>query len=283
MFRMHWFGIAAALTLHGQVVELGPPPRLDESAAAKNTGLPQQRLLGPAAVGGWIDTASRATVAASWTSGMVNTDNIPMGWTGQVSTCAAGDVSAAWRAAVQARINWFRGMAGVPDGVVFNPGWNAQNQQAALMMSANRTLNHNPPNSWACYTASGAQAAGNSNICYLLGFGNEDPGCVQAYVSDNGTNNQPVGHRRWLLFPQSTTMGAGDVSETGTNGRANSIWVIDPSTGSLPRPATRDNFVAWPPKGYVPYQAVYPRWSISYANANFGGAEIGRASCRERV
>ncbi|MFA5265920.1 MAG: hypothetical protein WC378_19030 [Opitutaceae bacterium] len=40
------------------------------------------------------------------------------------------------------------------------------------------------------------------------------------------------------------------------------------------RPAVRDTFVAWPPKGYVPYHVVFPRWSFSYPGANFSAASV---------
>ena len=43
---------------------------------------------------------------------------------------------------------------------------------------------------------------------------------------------------------------------------------------TVPRPPTREEFVAWPPPGYVPYQVVYPRWSFSYAGANFSSATV---------
>ena len=274
MHRIRLFACAlaaAAMILEAQDVQLGDAPRVDWGAVKAPSS---SRLVGPAAAGGWIDTSNRAGVIAAWTSGMNATDNLPMGWTGQVSGCAAGDVSAVWRTAVFDRINWFRGMAGVPAGIGANTAWSGQNQQAALMMSANQTLNHFPPTSWACYTAAGAEAAGKSNICYLSGFGSRDPGCVAAYVSDTGSNNTAVGHRRWVLYPQSTTMGVGEVNQTGGFGRANATWVVDSSTFSAARPATRDNFVAWPPKGYVPYQAVYARWSISYPGANFAGAAV---------
>ncbi len=197
-----------------------------------------------------------------------------MSWTGTVSPCAAGDVSTAWRNAVLARVKWYRGMAGVPDGIVYDAGWNGQDQQAALMMSANQNLSHTPPSNWACYTAAGAKAAGKSNICYLFGFGNIDPGCVSGYMRDDGSNNLVVGHRRWLLYPQSTRIGTGDVPQNGAFGRANAMWVIDSVALAASRPATRDGFVAWAPKGYVPYQTVFARWSISYPGASFASAAV---------
>jgi len=43
---------------------------------------------------------------------------------------------------------------------------------------------------------------------------------------------------------------------------------------TVPRPPTREEFVAWPPPGYVPYQVVYPRWSFSYTGANFSSATV---------
>ena len=265
-------GVACALLpALAQDAALAPAPRVDWEALKETKG-PWQASV--AAAAGWLDTSNRTAVAQAWASQVSATENVSMGWTGAVSGCVAGDVSATWRAAVLSRINWFRGMAGVPAGIVFEPQWNGQNQQAALMMSANQTLSHTPPSNWACYTASGAEAAGKSNICYLTGFGNVDPGCVSGYMQDYGDSNQAVGHRRWLLYPQSTRMGTGDVSQSGNNGRANAIWVVDSATYSTARPATRDGYVAWPPKGYVPYQTVYARWSFSYPGASFANSTI---------
>jgi hypothetical protein len=139
------------------------------------------------------------------------------------------------------------------------------------MMMANQQLSHAPPASWLFYTAAGADAASKSNLC----FGSlSDPGCVQLYVLDFGANNSAVGHRRWLLYPQTTVMGTGDVPGSGPYQMANALWVIDNATYASPRPTTRDEFVAWPPPGYVPYQVVSPRWSFSYPGANFNSAIV---------
>jgi hypothetical protein len=54
----------------------------------------------------------------------------------------------------------------------------------------------------------------------------------------------------------------------------NVVWVIEPATYGGPRPPTRDAFVAWPPKGYVPYQLLYNRWHFSYPSADFSGASV---------
>jgi hypothetical protein len=92
-------------------------------------------------------------------------------------------------------------------------------------------------------------------------------------MQDFGNGNSEAGHRRWILYPQTQSMGSGDVSASGGNNSANGLWVFDGNYGTV-RPATRDTFVAWPPKGYVPYQVVWPRWSFSYPGADFSVATV---------
>src|SRR3954464_7620558 len=62
-------------------------------------------------------------------------------------------------------------------------------------------------------------------------------------------------------------MGTGDVPSSGPADdpypAANELCVFDGNTFG-PRPATREEYVAWPPPGYVPYQVVGPRWSFAY-------------------
>jgi hypothetical protein len=74
----------------------------------------------------------------------------PINWTGNRSTCNAGDTNLSFRDAVLLRINYFRAMAGVPATVTFSDTYNAMDQQAALMMSVNGQLSHNPPTTWTC-------------------------------------------------------------------------------------------------------------------------------------
>src|SRR5438034_1286336 len=90
---------------------------------------------------------------------------------------------------------------------------------------------------------------------------------ITAYIWDFGANNDIVGHRRWLLYPQTKVMGTGDVPNQGGFAAANATWVFDANYGG-PRPATRKPFVSWPPAGYVPYQVVYPQWSFALSNVN---------------
>ncbi len=188
------------------------------------------------------------------------------GWTGNASTCTPGTTSQAFRDNVLARVNYFRLLAGMGT-VTFDPALNAKAQQAALMMSRNRTLNHYPPSTWLCYTAEGKEAAGKSNLAG--GITANGVTAIELYMDDS--DEPTVGHRRWLLYPPTLKMGTGDVD--GQNGTidANSLWVVG-NTG--PRPATRTEYIAWPPAGFVPFSHVVKRWSFSLPSANFANATV---------
>jgi hypothetical protein len=183
-----------------------------------------------------------------------------VGWTGSTSTCTAGTYATDAMNKTLQRINYFRKMAGVSSAITFDAAKNAKCQEAALMMQANNSLNHNPPTSWTCYTADGASAAGSSN----LALGGNSSGAITMYMSDYGSGNYMVGHRRWILYTKANIMGAGSTSG------AQALWVI----GGTTTPATVPEYIAWPPKGYVPAPLVYARWSLSIPSANFSSATV---------
>ena len=220
----------------------------------------------------WIDTSIRSAVVNSYLNTFLPSSSVPTGWIGNVTSGDAGSTTQAYKDAVLLRVNWFRQMAGVPTPISFLATYNSGDQQAALMMSANAQLNHTPPSTWTFFTAAGADAASQSNLCLNIPYLN-DPGCVAQYMQDAGLNNPEVGHRRWLLYPQTQNMGTGDVQPSYPQGFANALWVFDSHYRDA-RPATRDLFIAWPPKGFVPYNIVPGRWSFSYPNADFTNAAV---------
>jgi hypothetical protein len=71
-------------------------------------------------------------------------------------------------------------------------------------------------------------------------------------------------------------MGAGEAQ--GTQWDASAIHVVDPAAAYYDTwPATRDGadgFVAWPPPGYIPFEVVYPRWSLFLRGADFSAATV---------
>lgn len=135
--------------------------------------------------------------------------NIAPEWNGNVAAGDAGTLGAAYLAAIVARVNAYRWMAGLPGGITLDPTENAEAQQAALMMAANGQLNHDPLSTWIDYTAEGADAAGHSNLGL---FDNAPSGtdAIDLYMADPGDSNTFVGYRRWVLYPPEQTMGVGD-------------------------------------------------------------------------
>ncbi|MBG9389424.1 CAP domain-containing protein [Caenimonas aquaedulcis] len=245
-----------------------PPAAPDSTQGLQPSHDPGGRQAQASTNGGYvIDAANRAQVLLFYRTVYASSTSAAIGWTGHLASCDAGDASADFRAAELRRINWFRAMAGVPASVQFDTGFNQKAQQAAMLMAANNSLSHTPPANWTCYNATAAEAAGKSNLA--LGRYGADS-ISDGYMRDSGDNNAAAGHRRWVLYPQTQLMGAGDV-DGGV--RANALWVIDANYFN-PRPAVRDDFVAWPPKGYAPYPVVYPRWSFAYPNADFSAATV---------
>lgn len=214
-----------------------------------------------------VDIQNRASSKNFYLQTYLASEGVDPDWTGNHAGCNPGTTSQAFRDAMVLRINYFRAMAGVPLIQGLSATYNSKAQQAALMMSVNNALNHNPPNTWLCWTADGHQAAGSSNL-YLGVYG---PSAITGYINDPGGGNYAVGHRRWVLFPPTQMMGTGDIPPGGGYASSNALWVFDIFN---PIPATREPYVAWPPPGFVPYQIVFPRWSFSYHAADFSSATV---------
>jgi hypothetical protein len=89
---------------------------------------------------------------------------------------------------------------------------------------------------------------------------------VMSQVRDDGANNKAVGHRRWILYPRLQKVGHGSTSSS------QALWVIGNSASQ--HPADMPEFVSWPPKGYVPAQVIYNRWSLSVPQAQFADATV---------
>lgn len=173
-------------------------------------------------------------------------------WNGNIANCEQGSLSQDVLDKTLMRIKYFRKLAGLPnDKVTMEADLNAKCQRNALMIRANGSLSHTPPNTWKCYTEDGYLAANKGNIS----FGTSDVKNIDAWMEDAGSNNVEVGHRRWILFSNASKFGFGCTESSGT------LWVIN-SLPSFTLPSGTPEYIAWPPKGYIPRQVVYPRWSL---------------------
>jgi hypothetical protein len=258
----------------GQVgaVQLGDAPTLRDAQRTLAAGRGRQQSRSADGGSLAVDTQDREAVRLFYNHVYVRPE-VAMGWTGDYASGKAGTVGAAWQAATSLRLNWYRAMAGVPAATTLSPDNSAKDQEAALLMSANGQLSHTPPSSWKWYTQTAAEAAGASN----LALGVTGANAVDSYIADVGDNNGPVGHRRWIFYPQTRAFGSGDVPPASAGGAslygANALWAFDDNYGGV-RPKTRDDFVAWPARGYAPYQVVFGRWSLSYPDADFSQARV---------
>lgn len=187
------------------------------------------------------------------------------GWIGDAATCTAGSTSEVFQDDVLRRVNFFRALTGLPADIYFTATKSGKAQQAALMMSKAGVLDHYPTASWPCYTVDGSAAAGAGN----LALGSYGPAAIDRYLLDEGDNNRPVGHRRWILYSLAKEMGTGDIPAHSTYPSANTLWVIG-EFNSAPAPA----FTAWPNDGFSPLPLTPDRWSLSYPGADFASATV---------
>lgn len=181
-------------------------------------------------------------------------------WTGSEPDCLPGSVPQDTKDKIFLRLSYFRKAVGLNNAIAENTSKSEKAQKAALMMHANGILDHFPPDDWKCFSADGKEGAANSLLTST-----RNAGAIDSYIQDQGGDNFPVGHRRWLLWPRLQEIGVGNTSSY------NAVWVLgNPGT----RPADAPEFIAWPPQGYLPKQMAYPRWSFSIAKADFGDTEI---------
>jgi len=130
-------------------------------------------------------------------------------------------------------------------------------QEAALMMNANNSLEHNPNNSWPCYTPSGASGAKSSNLA--IGYSNIYSSVVEGWLIDKGVES--LGHRRWILYAGLQDSAIGFVY------RASSMHTISFGDDSYVE------YVAYPYKNY-PSSLVdeYGLWNVSLTANQCKGA-----------
>lgn len=195
-----------------------------------------------------------------------NTDRADMSegvWDGSVDTCDPGTVDPDSVEKALRLVNLFRWISGLSE-VQTTPELNERAQDCALIMEAYGGLTHYPPETFECYTDSGAQAASMSNISPYAGVYS-----VDLYMSDPG-NSTTLGHRRWIL-----SNGLGPIGLGSTSGY--SCMHVIGGSGSDSAPWT-----AWPPPGVVPYEVTrlawatldQTGWSVQSDSMNLSGATV---------
>ena len=119
-------------------------------------------------------------------------------WSGDVASCDEGTIGPNYQDLVLRRINYFRGRAGLSTTISFDTAKNAAAQQAALVTVRQKNLSQTPLWDWPtnpCVTAASEVTASAANLA-LGSFGLNS---IDRLMLNDGSNNGPVGHRRWFL------------------------------------------------------------------------------------
>jgi uncharacterized protein YkwD len=185
-------------------------------------------------------------------------------WTdGSTRECEAGTYSQTGLDNTLVQVNLYRWLAGLP-AVTLDIRKSADAQACAVTMHANRDIEHDLPDSWACRTDSAIRAARMSNLATLPAVG-----AVDLYMDDEGIAS--LGHRRWILSNSLGPIGVGSTNQYSC------LHVI----GGSGRAGAR--FVAWPPPGLVPMEALKPAawadidkagWSVQSDSVDVNRAEL---------
>jgi hypothetical protein len=184
-------------------------------------------------------------------------------WSGDISSCQAGDIDSHSRARMLALVNYYRALAQLQP-VTNDPQKDAMAQNCALMMEANRNIDHFPPSNWKCYSASGATSASKSNLVTNDGFRG-----IPAYMEDYGVFDS-LGHRRWIL-----SNSLGPKIGIGSTLRYSCLQVVGNYGEGTSNPR---QWTAWPPPGEaVPIQAANvdrAGWHIQSDSINLNSAIV---------
>ena len=252
--------------------ELGPPPLLPAGVESESYAPDPPAITTTISV----NPANRYSVSLLYRNVYAAEDAVTNGWAGTVTPCNGGATASAYQNATFERVNVFRTLAGLPGNVgAFGSPQQPDDQAAALMMVANKMLNHTPPPGWTCYTPAGNDGASHSNLTLGNGFNYNGATAIEGYMDDSGSGNSFVGHRRWILYPAQVNMATGDVDATAATAgySANALWVVGPFGTRAATP----NGTPWPPNGYLPWQLLPSssnRWSLSFPGASFASAAV---------
>jgi len=204
------------------------------------------------------------------------------------ATCRAGTLKASVKADFLAKLNAIRALHQLP-AVTYSEAEDAAEADSSLMMAVNKQLSHTPPTSWTCYTATGAAAAGASNLIGGWGTGlafDSEDSYLGLWLTEGGSPS--IGHRRWILNPFLGKTSYGRVAlvlPDGSRASAASMRVFN-FAGGVTVPGGLPAYVAYPSgdyparyftlSSYLSFSVVAGTTSTFGANANvrYSGATI---------
>ena len=207
-----------------------------------------------------INLEERARILKDYTENYLGSSVLNPGWSGNVNNCLSGSINQNTSNLILKRINYFRKLVGLNDNTTLDASKSSMFQDAALIMSENSSLSHTPPNTWKCWSQSGYNGAKTSN----LALGAHASNAVTLFINDPGANNIDVGHRRWILHSTKSKFSIGSTNNAMSLG----VIGIEENNRNFPE------FIAYPPKGYIPKPLVFGRWSFAIPGANFSNSTV---------
>ncbi len=206
-----------------------------------------------------------------------NFTNAELNWTGNIRTCSPGTMSETVRQKHLQRINYYRELVGgLTTNITLDETKNRQSAATVLMFEAQNTplpqlvefshctgIGGSPCDAYTCTSADAIEAASKGNIAFSFPDWNQfQP--IDLYMLEEGNINRDVAHRRWILYSKAQEMGI------ATSSHFNTMWVVD----GFSNPSVYDNFIAYPPNGYMPQPLMPARWSFGIPDADFSVASV---------
>ncbi|HVJ92431.1 MAG TPA: CAP domain-containing protein [Labilithrix sp.] len=208
-------------------------------------------------------------------------------WDGDTNACSPGQMDDTARNRALGLVNAYRFLAGVHE-VDSEPRWDTPAQECALLAQANRKLSHTPSRDWSCWTERGARASAVSLIANVSA-----PLAIAPFIEDPGNESTMV-HRRWLLSEKVRRLGFGSTStqvkplvdgrefDAPAPGGAAGRGMVDAGTEAGPSvtKAMPRAWVAWPPPGPVPIDAIRGTkvdttgWTVQSSSLDLDGADV---------
>lgn len=209
-------------------------------------------------------------------------------WDGDPRRCHAGRMDEVARDRALNLVNMYRALAGVPE-VSLERRWETPAQECALLAHANQKLSHTPPPDWSCWSSRGARASAVSLVA-----NRSAPLAIGAFIADPG-NEASMVHRRWLLSEKVRRLGFGSTSgfacalvdgrefdeESSVDGPVE-VESEEPAAAQARAAASAEapSWVAWPPPGAVPIDAVQRTladrtgWTVQSSSLDLDGASV---------
>jgi hypothetical protein len=263
--RITWSGRAAAITLFTTTLALATPASpfgVPTASAAAVPAISAAQLADPVFMEAFYRDHFMGAVP-------------PLGFTGEVASCAGGAISAEPREFELTRLNAYRAIAGVGSGVIEDTGFEAGAQAAAVAIAAQH--DGGVPEPGEPCAAPGALDALADSALGAVNAG-RPPLASEAAIDqaiDLPVSAAPLQDRDALLQPSLDEVTIAGATYPGTPTSVVLFRRDAPTATSWPAVRDPDGLVAWPPCGAaVPYPLVHAMWSVARPGLDTNAATL---------